>query len=108
MGNWKIENTIRKKVPLVGFCKGMVQDVSGNETGGLSGEQMEGELFGCPETLGANQDMNEEKQRRKTSPLNFKAEEKDAEMIHPLKILEWKPKILIAFLVLPYTIRKEV
>ena len=70
---------------------------------------MEGELIGCLETLGANQDMNEEKQRRKTSPLNFKAEkERDAETIHLLKILEWKPKILIAFLVLPYTIRKEV
>lgn len=36
-------------MPLVGFCKGIVQVVSGIETGGPSGEQMAGEQFGCPE-----------------------------------------------------------
>ena len=36
-------------VPLVGFCKEMVQDGSGIKTGGPSGEQMVGEQFGCPE-----------------------------------------------------------
>ena len=38
-----------EEVPLVGFCKEIVQDVSGFETGGPSGEQMAGEQFGCPE-----------------------------------------------------------
>ena len=39
------------EVPLVGFCKEMVQDVSGIlRTGGQSGEQMEGEQFSCLET----------------------------------------------------------
>ena len=35
-----------EEVPLVGFCKGIVQVVSGIETGGPSGEQMAGEQFG--------------------------------------------------------------
>ena len=38
-----------EEVPLDGFSKEMVQDVSGIKTGGPSGEQMEGEQFGSPE-----------------------------------------------------------